>query len=300
MQEEIKVGKDAVGYIGFPYYSAAPIEIKDEASLRIARQVLDAIARVIESRQSLEEMWKVLGDHATTTVVEAKTIPVVEPVTAPKAVEETVVKPAIVEPAPVEKIPRCVYCGLATNVSRDGERKVRGSTVNMYKCAACHKRFASDRSMVTEKLVEILTMHKNAGMHIGSIATALGCDRDVALYHVIKLIKQGLVDVEKRRNSGKRRIFYYLKGVERAPEVAAVLEEVPVIKKFECDPSLMETVHGLLKDNPQGLHSVWLSRFLNIGQDKAYAALRKLQSEGRAFLMKESYNPYYSRYTMVT
>lgn len=47
--EEI-VSEEAVGYIGFPEYSRAPFEIKDESSFEIAQKLLDAIHDAIQKK----------------------------------------------------------------------------------------------------------------------------------------------------------------------------------------------------------------------------------------------------------
>lgn len=43
--EAPQISTGAIGYIGFPEYSRAPIEIKDEVSYTIAKQLLDAIGQ---------------------------------------------------------------------------------------------------------------------------------------------------------------------------------------------------------------------------------------------------------------
>lgn len=42
----------AIGYIGFPEYSKSPIEIKDEVSYNIAKQILDAIGKKLKEKES--------------------------------------------------------------------------------------------------------------------------------------------------------------------------------------------------------------------------------------------------------
>lgn len=42
----------SIGYIGFPEYSKSPIEIKDEVSYNIAKQILDAIGKKLKEKES--------------------------------------------------------------------------------------------------------------------------------------------------------------------------------------------------------------------------------------------------------
>jgi hypothetical protein len=43
---------NAIGYIGFPEYSKAPIEIKDEISYNIAKQLLEAIGKKLKEKEA--------------------------------------------------------------------------------------------------------------------------------------------------------------------------------------------------------------------------------------------------------
>lgn len=47
---------NAIGYIGFPEYSKAPIEIKDDMSYNIAKQLLEAIGNKLREKKPKEEL----------------------------------------------------------------------------------------------------------------------------------------------------------------------------------------------------------------------------------------------------
>jgi hypothetical protein len=51
MECQTDISGSAIGYIGYPEYSQAPIEIKDAISLEIAQKLLDAIGAKIKSTQ---------------------------------------------------------------------------------------------------------------------------------------------------------------------------------------------------------------------------------------------------------
>lgn len=53
--EPVQTSTGSIGYIGFPEYSRAPIEIKDEVSYNIAKQFLDAIGQKLKAKQEETE-----------------------------------------------------------------------------------------------------------------------------------------------------------------------------------------------------------------------------------------------------